>query len=249
MKNIRLILLIFLIVMSSCNRDNEDICSGYVDAEYEYPPFPEDGWETDNWYEESKKLFGIPEQVLKCISTENLITSCLNYPQKNLFYAYDSWQAGFEVIMNMCNGFIELFDREDAGRVMVKRYLSMSPFSNNLIEHDFLEFEIFISQPILLSKLSKREKLDLAQHAIQLNMDKIKAGFQFSEGKIGGYVILARMMHVDNFSPFMEEFNKDSMVLLRLFTLEAEWFYNEWCKPDEIISAYASRYVEHLNQK
>jgi hypothetical protein len=150
--------------------------------------------------------------------------------------------------MNMCNGFPELFEREDAGGVMIERYLSMNPFNVNLTEHDFLEFEIFISQPILLSRLNNNEKLDLMQHATQLNADKIEAGFQYSEGKIGGYVIMGRMMYVDNFQPFMGVFNRDSMILLRHFTLDAQWQYNDWCKPDKIISKHALEYLESLKQ-
>ncbi|HYQ57113.1 MAG TPA: hypothetical protein VEP89_07175 [Draconibacterium sp.] len=248
MCKIRYILLIIVISFFSCKKEAIDPCAGYVDEVFQYPPFPENGWEND-WYEESKALFEIPEQVLTCISTDNLITTCLNYPQFNIFYTYDTWQSGFSFVALMSNGFQELPQRQDCGSVMLERYLTMNPFNQNLSEHDFLEFEIFMSQRVILKKLTLAEKLALMEHALTINEDKIDAGFQYSEGKIGGYVIMGRMMWIDNFQPFMEVFNEDTMVLLRIFIDDAQWFYNDWCKPDEIISEYAIQYFEYLKEK
>ena len=245
MIKIRLVSLIVIISFTFCekNNDSDDPCSGLVDKDFMYPPFPENGWKTDNWFEESKAHFAIPVNVLECISTTSLITTCLNHPQKALLYAYSTRQDGFEIWVEQCNGFEELFHREDAGSILLTQYKQMNPFNENLSENDFLEFEITLSQPVILSKLTSIEKEKLLTFVFELNQDKIDAGFKYDDGKIGGYLAMGRLMFTDRYEPFIEEFERDSLILLRIFVLEAEWLYNDWCKPDEIISEHALDYL------
>lgn len=248
MNHIRVAFLIVLFAISSCKKKDEvqDNCLGYIDLEYKFPSFPQNGWKTDDWFSESKAYFDIPESTLKCISTDKLINACLNHPQKALFYTGDTWQQGMKIMDRQFNGFNELSLRNDLARVMLNKYQNMSPFDKNLSEQIFLQFEILMAQSYNLSKLNLDEKVALVQYVIKLNEDKISAGFKYSDGKIGGLVILGRMMQMDNYKPFMNEFNKDSMVLLRAFVLNAEWQYNDWCKPDEIISKQAIEYLKSL---
>jgi hypothetical protein len=250
MNQIRFAFLIVLIAISSCKKKDEvqDTCLGYVDVEYQFPSFPPNGWRTDNWFEESKAYFAIPESILKCISTDKLITACLNHPQKALFYTGDTWQQGMKIMEQQFNGFHELSLRNNLARVMLNKYQNMNPFDKNISEQNFLQFEILMAQSYNLSKLNSDEKVSLVQYVIKLNENKISAGFKYTDGKIGGYVILGRLMQMDNYKPFMNEFNQDLMVLLRIFVLDAEWLYNDWCKPDEIISKHAIEYLNFLKK-
>lgn len=250
MNHIKVTFLIILIAISSCKKKDEvqNTCSGYIDVKYQFPSFPPNGWKTDNWFFESKAYFDIPDSIIKCISTDNLITACLNHPQKALLYTGDTWQQGMKIMAQQFNGFYELSLRSDAGSILLYRYQNINPFDKNISEQIFLQFEILLAQNYNLSKLNSVEKGTLVQYVLKLNEDKISAGFKYPEGKVGGYVILGRLMQIDNYKPFMNEFNQDVMVLLRMFVKDAEWLYNDWCKPNEIISKHAVEYLKLLKK-
>ena len=65
-------------------------------------------------YVEILNFLQVPESVLKTMSTEGLIETCINYPRFGDMMLYDSFQQGFDKVRNNFNGLNELYIRDDA---------------------------------------------------------------------------------------------------------------------------------------
>lgn len=137
-------------------------------AEYKYPVYPNSPeWEV---YAQDrgrlKAMLQIPENTLKELSTEELVNTVLEYPCFNDMYYYNSKQEGFEAMCNSFNGINELFQRTDAGNVLLEKYESIQEeFKKcNNVKKDFSQEDYE-----LISKKSNIETL-LAQEEIEKNM-------------------------------------------------------------------------------
>lgn len=64
----------------------------------------------------------IPDNILKNMSTEDLLDTVLNYPLMNSFLAFNSVEDAYKVIYNDFNGLRELMDRNDATDVILEKY-------------------------------------------------------------------------------------------------------------------------------
>ncbi|MBQ4428513.1 MAG: hypothetical protein II871_01935 [Clostridia bacterium] len=80
-------------------------------------------------YEQTIECYQIPEDVLKTMSTEGLIESCLDYPLfwTGMVFSNESAYAGFMQTRNEFNGLQELFRRKDAADKLVRAYIDATP--------------------------------------------------------------------------------------------------------------------------
>lgn len=60
--------------------------------------------------------------MVKKISTENLVRTCINYPLYGIYLAYNNELDGINVIMSGFNGFQESIKREDAAKEILNYY-------------------------------------------------------------------------------------------------------------------------------
>ncbi|GAG39599.1 unnamed protein product, partial [marine sediment metagenome] len=111
----------------------------------------------------------IPKNVLNKISTDGLIVTCMNYPLFLNVLAFDNLQDGFESVLKYFNGLQELQTRQDAGIKLYNIYKEMYPhdisdtwISKQKGEHsfNFLLIELLLAQDLILSKLSKEERIN-----------------------------------------------------------------------------------------
>jgi len=150
---------------------------------YDFPIKPK----TKEWKElgstpERLKACQIPENILKNMSTEGLIETCLNYPFLGDIYAFNSMQAGFNSLVSKFNGFQELLKRKDAGTKLLLRYSQIRKLDRQSIQRELGEygilsltcFEIIISQDVFLSNMSRQERTQLLKECIWKYNDKQK---------------------------------------------------------------------------
>jgi len=258
-KNKIIILFFFItsIFFSGCEKEKINPCSILVNGVFVYPAYPKDGWKSDDIWDEQRKYFSIPDNVLKCISTEGLIQSIINHPNyKVLLFAYSTWQQGFDRVSIECNGLSELVQRKDAISVLFKRYKEMNPldfkkYSDSIesakFQIDFWFIEIIMAQPVIFSKLTKDEKIVFFEFIIETYEKKIEAdplyGISWSKLNLG---ILARIMDNDNYQPFIKEY--ESCYLLENFVKTLFLTYNKDCNPKDIIYYYSKEYLETLKR-
>ncbi|MBQ6038814.1 MAG: hypothetical protein IJL37_09125 [Bacteroidaceae bacterium] len=69
----------------------------------------------------------VPEDILKNLTTEALVTTCLRFPFGFSYTAYDNLKAGMQRFIDEFNGYQELKKRPDAVYELLKKMRSINP--------------------------------------------------------------------------------------------------------------------------
>lgn len=124
---------------------------------------------------EAWKRSQIPDDVLKRLTTEALLLSCLKFPFMPEIYATNSVQKAFSFTLENFNGLQELFKRPDAAATMLTLYQRLQTADvekkTSLIESGRFSFElsfieIFLAQREIIRQLSGAERKVLAAECI-----------------------------------------------------------------------------------
>ena len=145
-----------------------------------------------------------------------------------MIWTRNSLQQGFDYIEDKCNGFEELWMRQDKNQAIIDLYFQLDferdwtnftdlengQFVDNIIRH-----ELILAQDEILMNLTDNQKLEL----FQLVLEKLKIKKSKSEdfggfGMAGSIAILSRIMLIDQYPPFLETYedNWNLMVAVEL---------------------------------
>ena len=208
-----------IFLLCHCNKDNNDpvdICSGFINAVYKYPHFV--CTDSTDCFQKHKESLLLPEQYLECSSTDSLSRTCLDYPLLGIIWAYNSLQQGFDYILEMFNGFDELFDRDDANSELIKLYQQMDPDSVSSISEpvdrgefmaQFTFIEITIAQYQLINKLTREEVTILLSACLEKYYWKSDSESFGWIGEMSTLAIIARILKSINYEPFINEISED----------------------------------------
>lgn len=184
MKKIILFLLITIPIFSFAQNEK---------ATWDYPVKPgSKEWLEVSDFSKRFELLNIPEPLLKRISTEELVRSCLNYPEFRLIFTRNDLQSGYNFIRSSFNGFVELESRSDGGKELMKVYTGYKPdgFDLNSIDLEIGKFmskfayiEILMAQTKILNKLNPGDSKELMSICSQKY--KVKKDRQKYYGGIG----------------------------------------------------------------
>ncbi|MEW6104420.1 MAG: HEAT repeat domain-containing protein [bacterium] len=201
---------------------------------YDFPIKPgTEEWKALGSTENRIKACQIPEDILKKMSTEGLIETCLGYPGLPNMFLSNNPQTGFDSIVRTFNGLQELLRRKDAGTKLLARYRQIRKLDRQSIQKElgklgtlyFRCFEMLISQDVILSKMTKEERIELLRESIWKFNEKQKYDLYSSaskdkEGKRRvrspeTLLIMGRILQKEKFEPFiLKTQNKES---LRIF--------------------------------
>ncbi|MBK7627285.1 MAG: hypothetical protein IPJ16_08865 [Bacteroidales bacterium] len=212
---------IFLIglFVFSCSKDT---CKDIDRGVYIYPEKP-DGIT----FLEALEFYKIPKDIVGCIYTDELFQTCLTYPEIRMIWTRNSLQQGFDYVEGICNGFGELLRRSDAYPVIVSAYKELNIEGNwgswtdleighyiiNIINH-----ELFLAQNEILKSLTKAQKLELFQLAIDNQKQKFELRVEYYgvAGMESSLAILSRIMYNDQYPPFMEEYSNRELLRVQV---------------------------------
>lgn len=212
MKNLtQLFLIISLaLVLMYCS---DTPCEGLDGGAYVYPNA------NGKSLEETFQLYKIPEPVLQCMPTDGLIQSCIEYPEMRMVWTRNSLQQGFDYIEDKCNGFEELWRREDKFQTLADLYSMLdferdwtkySALENGSYEMNIIYHELILAQNDILQDLTANQKLELFE--LVLNKLKIKV-VKYEEfgglGMAGSIAILSKIMLNEQYPPFIEKYEDD----------------------------------------
>ncbi len=151
---------------------------------WDYPVKPgTEEWKNFKSRPEMVDACQMPQSVLKTIDTKSLANLCFNYPLIHDINAYNILQSGFESVTEDFNGFIELFQRHDAGTVLLEKYIALNAehvkdvttsWERGLYIANLSLLELFLSQEVIIGKLSGEEKNRLIQETITKFESKIR---------------------------------------------------------------------------
>ncbi len=190
---------------------------------YIYPVRPGmSEWKALVAHDEMQRVCQIPDATLKSLSTNDLIETCLDYPLYRDMFAYDFFQKGFESVVNHFNGLQELLRRDDASQLLQSKFNKMDPAAfdqawsiekKGRYGRNFYAIELLLSQPQILCKLRKDQRLALLRDC--LNKASISAEYPQVYGalSLGTLVLLTgRIMLLDNVEPFQRVVSKNTQL-------------------------------------
>lgn len=143
---------------------------------WDYPVKPgTKEWNNLKTYKERLDAYNIPVDILKTITTKELVKTCLDYPELRLIFTRNDLQAGYNYIATKFNGFKELESRSDAGKVLLEFYAEYNPegfdpnFSNLEIGRYIVKFtyiELIMAQNNIWKNLTDNEAKELTFQCI-----------------------------------------------------------------------------------
>jgi hypothetical protein len=138
-------------------------------------------WKDLKSTEEQFEAYNIPAEIIKNISTAELVKTCLSYPEWGLIHAYNDRQTGLSVIISLFNGFRELFNRDDTAKELMKVYVKLDPLAvkpdwtplqEGLYAFRFTQIELLLMQKTMIDKLDNKGILELKEMAISKYRNK-----------------------------------------------------------------------------
>jgi len=135
-------------------------------------------------------------------------------------------QDGFDMVEEMCNGYKELWKRDDKYQILIYLYKQMdfnrdwnsfSDLENGIYMDNINRPELIITQYEILKDLTISEKKELFQLA--LDNQKKKYALQQYWGTVGmetTCAILSRIMYLDHYQPLIEEYNSNELMLIHV---------------------------------
>jgi hypothetical protein len=121
-------------------------------------------WANLKSVEEQFDAYNIPDGIIGKISTEELVKTCMSYPEWGLIHAYNDRYTGLSVIVSLFNGFRELLGRDDAATELMKVYAGIDPLAvdpgwTDLQKGEygfrFTRLELFLSLKPVIGKLDE----------------------------------------------------------------------------------------------
>ncbi len=188
------------------------------------PGMPE--WATFKTHAEMVAAIQIPEDVLRSVTTGELVELCLNYPLLIALYGYNTLQAGFR--QNICihsNGVQELFRRSDNVQSLLSRLKEIDVFElagegvlaleyrgEQIIAGTFLE--LLLSHESVIANASAEQQKEIAALAVR-NMTvkefhpRTYSGYSLESSAFLLCAVLTRMNGGVVPSPALELFQKE----------------------------------------
>ena len=162
----------FLSVVMVFTMTSFSFSSDSFSEKYTYPIEPgSEEWANLNHGERVLAL-QIPEDVLKGMSTENLVETVLNYPCFIDMMFYNTYQEGFDVIKEHFNGIDELLKRDESSKYLLSKYRKQNTKTLLNIRSKEEQFEsslkltyleTLLAQPEIIEKFSKKENEEVLE--------------------------------------------------------------------------------------
>jgi hypothetical protein len=197
------------------------------DYVYDFPVNPNTKeWENLKTETERFNAMQIPSELLKSMSTENLIITCINYPAFGHYTAFSNIQDGISRTIKNFNGLQELFFRQDAPSKMLSVYSELSVSKNDIknIITDFwgmriCYFELLLAKDEIIGKLNDEEKITLIKEVKKKISERVENEEQNSLFSIQPcLLIIAKVLDKSNYVDFQKRKKENAEIEFLLNT-------------------------------
>lgn len=144
---------------------------------WDYPIKPgTERWKQLKNHKEKVDVCQIPDSILANLSTNDLIEICLQYPLLIDILAFNNTQDGVNKIKSNFNGFNELLNRNESGKLLIKKYSKIDPLDIDeswsykeigALSFKCIMFELFLSQHEIIQKLDIMDKKTLVKELLK----------------------------------------------------------------------------------
>jgi hypothetical protein len=143
---------------------------------------------TKEWaeFKTSEQMYNacqIPSDILKTMSTKDLVSVCLDYPLLNNYVAFNDERTGVNVIINDFNGLWELSQRKDGAKELICFYSDFPILTeipkdvtskNYHVPYKVQFLELVLSDNIFISQLDSKEMEELRKTAVSKYANKVQ---------------------------------------------------------------------------
>jgi hypothetical protein len=204
------------------------------DYVYDFPVNPNTKeWENLKTETERFNAMQIPSKLLKSMSTENLIITCINYPAFGHYTAFNNIQDGISRTIKNFNGLRELLFRQDAPSKMLSVYSELYVSKNDIkiskndiknIITDFwgiriCYFELLLAKDEIIGKLNDEEKITLIKEVKKKISERVENEEQNSLFSIQPcLLIIAKILDESNYMDFQKKKKENTDIEILLNT-------------------------------
>ena len=141
----------------------------FSQSKWDYPIKPgTEKWKSFQTYSEMVEACKIPENIIKKMTTEELLEAYDKYPLKWIYLSFNSPIKGFEEQIASSSALKELLQRKDAGNVVLKKYKTMKADekeilalkNKNISTNDYFLYKLLLSREEISSKISEKDDVD-----------------------------------------------------------------------------------------
>ena len=207
LSNMRKIILLLLIAIPIITFAQEKVT-------WDYPIKP--GSEEWKLFQSSKEMVDacqIPNDILKSVSTDELLNICLKYPMFLDVHFSNNLQDGLDAIISSFNGFETFFEREDCSETLLRLYFKEIPTKphikkgNNKLK--VLYLELLLSQSSIINGLNEEQKKKLLKNTLKRISEKQEKKYS-QYYQLSSALILSRL--IDS-SSLKDELNRDTWLV------------------------------------
>ena len=188
---------------------NAQVTEEKVSWDYPVKPGTEE-WKALFTHKKMIEACQIPFDVLKSLTTKELINLCINYPLQFDFVAYDNMQTGVKKASLTFNGLQELYQRNDNAPCLLdflrNNRLDTATFKSlpvlqigELIAKQSLA-ETMLSQDLVLANASVEQQLEMASFAMKNLAIKVQTPQAYSRISVeaSAYLLCANLKRLNN---------------------------------------------------
>jgi len=197
-----------------------------ITVPFEFPIKPgSKEWSTFTSSKQMDEVCVIPYDVLKELTTNALLITCLHYPRLIDIFMDINLQKGFDFYSSHFNGLTEFINRPDAGENLFKTYLDLD------IEHPdnaLFNFKLSAFQVALLEILIAQEKIISGYNSIEIELLLNKSrlvlekrqslGESLYKQKTSAFII-SRVLSSENKN--LSEYDKNGNDIFKIFNSHA----------------------------
>ena len=210
---------------------------------YNYPIIPDmESWKEFQSRQEMEDACQVPFKILKKQSTQAVIQALWEYPLVYDFFAWNSYQKGYEFVYSPLNAYQELLKRSDAAACFLDRYMLVSEMQKGYaVAHHILEMHL--AQEHFINQLSSDDRRKVVDRCLKImRLRRMNPDYYDFPIELNiSYYLIGRIMKYDNYSPFFD-----------IISVHPEWtvFFdnnNSYVITDEKIDIFRDGIIEIAN--
>jgi len=176
-------------------------------------------WRQFTSYAQMVQACLVPADVLARMTTEELISVCIDYPLRFKFYLYDNLQTGFKRVTDDFNGLQELLMRKDNVQCLInmlheidletlpQRNLSNIEIGNLIVSHTFVE-AMLSHERVMANTTSEQQRQIAALTARNVSLkEQWTEAYSWQSFEASAYLLCAGLKRMNgNIAPDLEIF-------------------------------------------
>lgn len=170
---------------------SEDLLKEFPQG-YEYPILPgTDQWLQFHDFPSKIEACQVPEDILKAMSTAQVLESALNYPLNINAFVWNTPEAGYHSVLSYSNVHQELMSRADAAEALIARYgATLATVADEEEQFDRAQqiwlMEIMLQQQPIQRQMDETQRLTVGRYVVE-KLEQERGNLFYGEDPVSYY--------------------------------------------------------------